>query len=621
LSKISPAGYRFPEPFAGVQVNFCKNIKCEAFGVPETLNRIRRPKGTSSEAGDYIRSGDSRGNIRMVCGLCGSKNPLRSNQAIAQELGRLSAHIFDSSAPCCPLEACSSHGVPVSTPGFYVRNGKTPSGTPRWRCNACRKTFAGKAAPQARQRKPHKNRDVFSLLMNKMPLNRIAEVTGLAPTSIYGKIALIHRQCMAFAGRREQQLVQGMALPCMYVAVDRQVHNVNWSNRRDRRNVALTAIGSADLVSGYVFGFNLNFDPSMDANAVEKEAAANGDLAEYEAYRQYARVWLSTDYEASVEASKTRRSKAKKLKTAAFEEGLEQDITAQYAQSQAREDIEAEEVDTDTALPSQGVQIKDQYTMHGHFHLLATLLRNAEKVRCYMDQDSGMRAAFLGAFAERVKQRSADAWFVSVMKDATVTQKESAVSKAKARLAEAYAANQGLPLDAVKLLLMKEEMANPKEIGEFGDAWLSHPVPNMSEPAKKMCRLTDLGDYDEDHRAHLYLKSSLHAVDRFFMQARRRLSLAERSILTASAARRTWYGYSAYSPENLANVLEVFRVFYNYCKVGDDKQTPAMRLGLAKTPIALEQVLYFEGDSGITRSNKKVVPTTGTTFNQAQLEP
>ena len=166
---------------------------------------------------------------------------------------------------------------------------------------------------------------------------------------------------------------------------------------------------------------------------------------------------------------------------------------------------------------------------------------------------------------------------------------------------------------------MKEEMANPKEIGEFGDVWLSHPVPNMSEPAKKMCWLTNLGDYDEDHQAHLYLKSSLHAVDRFFMQARRRLSLAERAIATASAARRTWYGYSAYNPENLTNVLEIFRVFYNYCKVGDDKQTPAMRLGLAKAPIALEDVLYFEGDSGIARANKKVVPITGTTFNQAPL--
>lgn len=80
-----------------------------------------------------------------------------------------------------------------------------------------------------------------------------------------------------------------------------------------------------------------------------------------------------------------------------------------------------------------------------------------------------------------------------------------------------------------------------------------------------------MGDYDEDHAARLYLKASLHAVDRFFMQARRRLSMAERSITTANAANRTWYGYSAYKLENLANVPEIFRVFYNYCKVGDDK--------------------------------------------------
>ena len=59
--------------------------------------------------------------------------------------------------------------------------------------------------------------------------------------------------------------------------------------------------------------------------------------------------------------------------------------------------------DTDTALPSQDMQIKDQHTMHGHFHLLSTLLQNAEMVRCYMNQDSAMRAAFLGAFAERVE--------------------------------------------------------------------------------------------------------------------------------------------------------------------------------------------------------------------------
>jgi hypothetical protein len=33
--------------------------------------------------------------------------------------------------------------------------------------------------------------------------------------------------------------------------------------------------------------------------------------------------------------------------------------------------------------------------------------------------------------------------------------------------------------------------------------------------------------------------------------------------------------------------------FYNYCEAGDDKRTPAMRLGLAKGIIAPEDVLYF----------------------------
>jgi len=176
-----------------------------------------------------------------------------------------------------------------------------------------------------------------------------------------------------------------------------------------------------------VFGFNLNFDPALYPTTVEEEAAESGDLEEYDAYRKLARVWLSSDYQAAIESSKSRKAKTTKLKTAAFQKGLEHDIAARYEQVQAREDVEAEGAHGEAALPGNGVQIKDQNTMHGHFHLLATLLQNADKVRCYMDQDSGMRAAFLCAFAERVKQRTTDAWFVSVMKDATVNQKEAAV--------------------------------------------------------------------------------------------------------------------------------------------------------------------------------------------------
>jgi len=58
---------------------------------------------------------------------------------------------------------------------------------------------------------------------------------------------------------------------------------------------------------------------------------------------------------------------------------------------------------------------------------------------------------------------------------------------------------------------------------------------------------------------------------------------------------RKWYGYNAYRPDNLAKILDIFRVFYNYCLVGKkDKKTPAMRLGLSRGPVAPEDLLYFE---------------------------
>ena len=255
----------------------------------------------------------------------------------------------------------------------------------------------------------------------------------------------------------------------------------------------------------------------------------------------------------------------------------------------------SEEKTKDMALPLHGMQEREQYTMHGHFRVLKGLLRGAERIRVYMDQDSGLRAALLAAFAERIKARTADGWYVSVLKESTIHQKENAVQKAKLRLADAAKRFPGLPDGQLMVELMKEEMARAKALGQYDDQWLAHPVPNMSEPAKRVCWLTDYGGYDPDHLARLSLKGSLHAIDRFFMQTRRLLSMAERSLATASKARRVWYGYSAYKPENLTRILEIFRVYYNYCRVGEDKKTPAMRLGLAKAPIKPEDILYFEG--------------------------
>jgi hypothetical protein len=58
-----------------------------------------------------------------------------------------------------------------------------------------------------------------------------------------------------------------------------------------------------------------------------------------------------------------------------------------------------------------------------------------------------------------------------------------------------------------------------------------------------------------------------------------------RPITTASRQFRQRYGYSPYNPGVLAQLLGIYRVFYNYVSIGRDKMTPAMRLGLTEAPV------------------------------------
>lgn len=536
----------------------------------------------------------------FTCPLCGQHPPIRSNQAIVEEANRLTRHLRDQSEPSCPVPTCANHGVALSAkPGAYAKYGLTAGGSIRWRCTACKKVFTQGAKPLKRQQITHRNKDLFQLLVNKVPMRRICAITELSPRVVYDKLEWIHEQCMLFVGERERRMfTDSVPLPKMYVAVDRQQYIVNWSRRRDKRNVMLAAIASADLGTGYVFGFHLNFDKDVDPLAVEADAKAIGDEAKGPPFRRYARLWLPSDYERAVAESKLNdRERAKAKKAGKFTPSpVEPEIEGRYDENQLRYDIEVnEDGANEVKLPDHGMQVHEQYTIYGHFLMLRQLLERAPKVRVFLDQDPGFRAAFMSVFTDRILLRSADAFYVSVLKEATVDAKAKLLAKAKAAWTTACAEfPPGTDKWVIELEMMKRAMREAVPKGPWGDVWVEHPFPNKAEPAKKVCWLTNMGDYDEDRQANLYLKASLHAVDRFFMQTRRMLSLAERPIASASAARRMWHGYSPYSPAHLQRSLDIYRVYYNYCVVGADKKTPAMRLGLARGPVTIDKILAFD---------------------------
>lgn len=572
-----------PGSVDGVQINFCKNPACANYGVPPKPVVARGPVIHGASPDTYIISGGA-GLPVMGCRICGEYPPVKSNQAVAEEQSRFLSVLAERPVPSCPDTACVNHGVPIGK--GYQSIGLSKSGSHRYRCNACKKTFSvGKST--TRQKAPHKNRTIFALLMNKSPMRRICEVADIGPEGLYGKIDFLFEQTRVFAAARERRLLGGLPIKRLYLATDRQDYVVNWTQQEDRRNVMLHAVGTADNATRYVFGMHLNYDPSLDGDQVEREAIAEGDYQSKAPFRRFARCWLQKDYVTAAARGSARSRKSSRP-------DLQSEIEATYTEGALREDIEVSETqDLGRRLPTKGMQIHAEYSLYGHFFFLKQLFGGVEKLRFFLDQDSGMRAACLAAFQPEITARRADAFYVRIAKKLTVNEKRAAIAASRLEFEHARELHPGLTDSELETLLIKARITDMAALGKWQDKWMVHPFPNMSEPEKAVCYLTDFYDYDEDHLARLYNKASLHSIDTFFMQVRRRLSILERPISTASAANRTWYGYSAYNPESIVKLLGIFRVFYNYCLAGQDKKSPAMRLGLAKGKVALEDIIYF----------------------------
>jgi transposase-like protein len=581
----SSSNPRAPAPVLGIDVNHCKTPTCVNFGVTVAPTVQRGPGAVNA----YTISATKAGVPAARCNACGEIFGLKSNLGIYEEAYRLLAQTYPAAS--CRDPFCRSHRVPTHVSNAYQAFGTTKLGSRRYRCKACGKTFSVKPKglnPIARQKQSDKNRLILSMLIGKMPLRRICEAASVHPEVLYERIDFFHEQSLALLSDRERHL-EGMEIPRLYVGVDRQDNVVNWTQRKDKRNVTLTSVAAADNGSGYVFGVHPNFDPEPDPVEVEKRHIALGDDQVGVPYRRFARLWLGSDYAASQRASQ----KLVSLGT------LSANIATVYANAERRMDVESSEnVTKDTKLPERGMLVHSEYTLYGFFIALRKLFCNVEKVRFFLDQDSGMRAACLAAFADRIKEHRCDVFYVSIAKDLTVDEKRQRLQDAKERFNSVAKEHPELTKEEVKRSMLLDRVAAAQAIGQWKDRWVFHPLPSMSEPEKALCHLTDLGQYDPDHLAWLYNKASLHAVDSFFNRIRRRSMMLERPFPSAANRHRVWNAYSPYRPEQINKIQTILRACHNYVWLPEGKKaaakgTPAMRLGLAKAQLDLNDILYF----------------------------
>lgn len=572
----------------GLNFNFCKNPQCANFGVP-IESQVKRGARTNNR---YSLVGFAKDFPGVRCNQCGEHYPLKSNAGVFEEQWRIEGETFVAHA--CPDFACSNHRTPIQTRKAYQSFGVTQTGSKRYRCQICKKTFSvknEKSSPVARHVYPEKNALILKLLVNKMPLRRICSVAEIAPRVLYERINFFYDQALALLSAYESNL-DSMPIRRLYIGVDKQDYAINWSDRTDKKNTIITAIASADNLTGYVFGMHPNFDPNVDKSWVEDQVVLTGDDAKPAPFRTFARLWLTSDFCKAIATSEkiTKKGKA----------NIQTKIANAYTRSEARLDVESPELMLpEESLPQKGALIHCEYTLYGHFLRLRRLLNKTEKIRFFLDQDSGLRAACLGVFADRIIDRTVDAFYVRITKDQTVDTKRRLVAEAQQRFVEVSDNHPELDRDGVRLWMLKEEIRAAKEIGQWKDRWVMHPLPTISESEKASCFLTDRNDYDEDHQAWLHNKASLHAVDSWFNRIRRRSSILERPIGSAANRGRVWNGYSTYRPEQVAKLLTIMRACHNYIWLPDDlpkktkKETPAMRLGLTDRPLSYEDLILF----------------------------
>src|ERR1700747_2350772 len=78
-------------------------------------------------------------------------------------------------------------------------------------------------------------------------------------------------------------------------------------------------------------------------------------------------------------------------------------------------------------------------------------------------------------------------------------------------------------------------------------------------------------------RGHYRIVSTSRAANLNFRTLRDSSSPWSVGHFSASADRRLWFGKNAYNPGVLTKLVEIFRVYLNYCEVGKDKKAPAMK--------------------------------------------
>lgn len=583
-----------------IQYNFCADTFCGSYG--ESQIRYNHLKSKPSRY--KISNATSKSGRRVPVVVCNeipegttsgtsiSNTTLAlSNWSIAEEIKRL-IHI-NTLAPLVEgyefhREECSvPEHTPEDNPKSFYRRGKSTSGSTKYQCKSCKK-ITNVLPEQKENFNYHQKRNAILLrllmdLVNQMAVRRTCEDLGIGGKAYYHKMEELYIRCLDFNRRHEAEAMKDRGFNEIWLNTDAFVYNLNnirkkgkgqeFKLTKEEKKLTTQIIASADMYSHYVFRADVAYDYSVSFDDITSDTlkyhcnhsasyCRKNDRFRYSYAPQPPRVIDKGSYESYYE-----------------------DVTAFVS----RQDY----VD--------GCHVKPTYTAIAHYFLIRQMIP-AEKWRIISDDDASIQTSIFRVFADKFK--SDDAVYFTCRTDKELQGDDKRIEAFKARKAldkwaqdngytggETYLARKKILEDITSKGFYDYKVINGTLVPVRGKNVVTHPLPRNNEGRRLLNLISKANFLTNMELANMVYNANNRAIDDFFEIIRRRVSVLERPLVSASPDGKS-YIYANYNPKYAQMMVTILRTLHNFCWLQKGK-TPAQRLGIADKKYELRDIVYF----------------------------
>ncbi|OEE71476.1 lactate dehydrogenase [Vibrio genomosp. F6] len=356
---------KLPKDADGLQLNFCKTLACDNFGL--------------SDAKRYVLQHANPKRPAMVCRECGAFPPLLNNQEVLNELHRL-RQLHSDGLPACRNGECENFGLSVHTHKHLYHAFGFSGDRQRYRCKQCQSTFVDKWSGINKKLAFQEN--LLGLLFMSYSVREICRKLSINPKTFYDHVDHIASRCrrkLAMIDARWVNHAESFEFASHYMPLQPKSSNgVLW-------------IATGEAHSGYILCQHVNY-----SSGEEPEGSVDHDP-----YSTPSR-FVSRDH--SSEAN---------LPTPAPSPLLRERIDQQYQTILARGNVEDPMGNlTIFNYPSKGALIRPPYTSYAHFLHVLDMCNENKRVSIYMPQDPVLRSAALSVCLPRILSQNVDLMYV-----------------------------------------------------------------------------------------------------------------------------------------------------------------------------------------------------------------